>query len=408
MTAAAQGGAASAVSPNLPRLDLADPSWAGDPYPMLDALRGASPLAESDRGLEVLDHATGLAVLRDRRYARDHMTIVDAVGITSGPAREYKQRMLLSQKGEQHLRLRLPLARYFAPARTESLRAQIRTIVDTLLDEVDPTQPANLFTALFNRVPAEVYCMLVAAPREDAPFVSRVSDQVLAIFERDPSMKDSIEAGYAELLPYVRERIAERRTALGDDILSSLIRLQRAGELTEDELVDEASTLVEASTDNTAHQMGLVVAALLERPDVWRRLVDDRSLVPRAVDEGVRFEARVRVVTRIATGTTELLGHPVPAGGAVNVVVPAGHRDPARAPDPHAFDLDRESPPQLLTFGGGAYACIGMHLAKIEAQEVLDALLTRFPKAELTAPVTRGNNAYVATTPEVPVVLSPR
>ncbi|MCW2984462.1 MAG: putative cytochrome hydroxylase, partial [Conexibacter sp.] len=198
------------TTPHLPRLDLAGGDYAEDPVGTVRRVQEISTVAVSGRGHELLGYQVAQAALRDRRLEVDHMELVHRIGLPEGLGLEYKRRMLLSTVGAQHTRLRIPLAPLFGPRQAEGMRSEIRLIVERLLDEVDQDEPTDLLAAVCNRMPAELYCSWVNAPRSDVPFVMRMSDQVLQIFNQDPSVAQEIAAGYEELVPYVRERIAER------------------------------------------------------------------------------------------------------------------------------------------------------------------------------------------------------
>jgi cytochrome P450 len=383
-----------------PVLDVNAPFWATDPHPAIDAIRHLGPFVASTRGLEAIEYAVAFELLRDRRLQTDHMAIVRALGITAGPVYEFRQRFILSQQGADHARLRRPFITSFSPAKAEQMRSQIRTIVDSRVDTLDLSEPIDLFAEVFNPVPALVYCSWVGAPASDAAFVTGVSDQILGVFSGDPAKREEVEAGFNAIFPYIDDLIARRRTDPGDDILSAFIAAHVAGELTERDLVDQATALLEASTDNTAHQMALVIAEILERPGLWSTLARDPELIPAAVDEGIRIQPRSRLLQRVATEDLEIGNQPITAGQTVNICILAAEHDPHRYPDPHAFDLGRRNSP-ALTFGGGIYSCVGAYLARIEIQETLAALIRRFPHLELAAPVTRHCNAYVGTAPSV-------
>jgi cytochrome P450 len=388
------------------RLDLDGPDYARDPVGELRRLRQLGSVVVSDRGYELIGYTVAQAAVRDRRMDADHMELVRRMGLPEGPALEYKKRMILSTFGQQHLKLRAPWAPYFGPKQAEGLSATIRAIVDRLLDEVDPHRPVNLFETVCNHIPAELYCHWVGAPRSDAPFVMRMSDQVLRIFRNDLSYRDDIVAGYGELIPYVEARIADRRGDLGDDFLSHLIRQQMAGKLTEQELVDEGVTLLEASTDNTAHQMALTLGLLLETPERWQELVDDPSLVPAAVEEAIRINPRTLAFDRYAREDLEIDGVRIPKDSRVLVNVQAAQRDPEVFAEPDRYDPRRGGPGPIM-FGGGVYACLGASVARLEIRTLLLALIERYPTVQLAGDFRPARNPFTAEVPDLPVLLAP-
>jgi cytochrome P450 len=336
------------------------------------------------------------------------MELVHRIGLPEGLGLEYKRRMLLSTVGAEHTRLRMPLAPLFGPRQAEGMRSEIRLIVERLLDEVDQDEPTDLLAAVCNRMPAELYCSWVNAPRSDVPFVMRMSDQVLQIFNQDPSVAQEIAAGYEELVPYVRERIAERRRDLSDDVLSHLIRQQMEGRLTEDELNDQGVILLEGSTDNTAHQIALVVGALLENPDRWQQLVDHPDLVRPVLEESIRLTPRTLGIDRwVREEGVEIDGVGIPVGTKLVINVQAAQRDPRIFQEPDSFNPRREGP-GALTFGGGASACLGANVARMETEILLLTLLERYPQVQLAGEFRRTQSPYTADVQELPVLLGSR
>jgi cytochrome P450 len=199
--------------------------------------------------------------------------------------------------------------------------------------------------------------------------------------------QESLDA-FVESLQFVREHVDRRRGDLGDDFTSALIREQEAGNLTEDELLETGVGLLQASIDNTVHQIGLAVGTLLEEPGRWARIVADPGLIPNAVEEVIRLRPRFGTIFRIAGSDLELNELALEEGTAVFVSVRAGQRDPRRFEEPDTFVVDREPAPPLM-FGNGPYSCLGQHLARMEVHALLHALAERFPGVHLTAPMTQ-------------------
>lgn len=370
----------------LPFVEVTSPEFFNDPIEALTRARGAGPLVASSRGVELLSHRLCQATLRDKRVQADHLKLVDEIGIHGGPVLEFKQRMLLGQgMTERRARIRKIMVRYFGPGQAEEMRSSVRRIVHELLDELDGTEPADLWNGLCTLLPARMYCMWVGAPAQDAPLVSRLSDQVLQIFEQNPAATASIVAGYEELFPYVREHIASSRSKRDGTLLAQLIEHADRGELDEDELFDFIVMLLEASTDNTASQLALSIAEILNSRPAWERVKSDRQIIPTAVGESIRCMSRSITNQRYALEDVDIDGVLIPAGTKVNFVSWAAHLDPEAFEDPLTFNVDRKDAARPLTFGGGAFSCLGQHIAEIEIQETVAALAERYPKTEVAS-----------------------
>jgi len=131
--------------------------------------------------------------------------------------------------------------------------------------------------------------------------------------------------------------------------------------------------------------------ALLRNPDERKRLQQDPTLMPTAVDEFLRFDGPIQLTDRAALSDCEIAGQPIRKGQLVGVVLAAANRDPAVYPEPNRFDIERADT-HHQAFGGGRHFCLGAHLARLEAAETLAALLVRFPTLELG----EGGHAYAA------------
>lgn len=367
---------------SLPELDLFAPDVREHPDEALARVRAESPLAWSSNGYVVVSHALAKSVLRDQRLVGAALHVMEQMGITDGPVYEYRARSLIMSLDDRHMRLRAPMARFLGPSTVQGMRAVIREIIADLFGRLDPRKPVELHSAVGELLPARIYCHLAGAPAEDARLVGRLSEQVLSVLDRDPSMTPVILRAYDELFGYIDRLLAEKRRNPSDDMLSLFLSQEAEGKLSAEEVRDEAVAMLEASSVNTSFQTGLTVWALLEREDVWARLIADPSLIPAAVNEAIRLYARPGVITRVAREDTEINGVPIPRGSTVHVSVWAANRDTDRFEDPNEFRLDRQNS-QPLSFSTGGYSCLGQSLARLEIEEVVGHLVDHFPAARL-------------------------
>lgn len=350
------------------------------------AAQRESGVVRSERGLEVLRYQEALEALRHPQLFRAKLFLWrhDRIGLGPGFARDFLTRTLNSQEGEQRSRLRNPLARILAPRSIRKLTDGVHDIVAQILDDIDNPDDVDFLGDVCWRLPSMVYCMMVSAPMDLAPTIQRLSDSILApMLTVDPTRVQELEDARREAYDLAVKHIEERRRNLGDDFTSALIREQIDGNLTEQELHDIGAALLEASVDNTAHSAAITVARLLERPDDWNRLKEDRSLIAGATEETIRLWPRFRTHMRYASEDMEFAGAALARDDMVFVSVAAAQQDPAVFPDPEKFDITRPLVPGTLVFGQGKYSCIGMHLARLEMHVLLDAVLERFPNARL-------------------------
>jgi cytochrome P450 len=390
---------------SLPRLDVRSSGYATDP---LVALREAQRRAAvaTDRGaLLVLDEDLTDQLVRDRRLEIHHEEMLLAVGITDPRVTRFRREMMLDRNGKEHTRLRGAVAAHFSPSRVAGYRSTVRELIDALLRAAPTDSPIDLMGDVCASVPSQLFCRLIDVPLSEAPFVTRISDSILKIFLQDPAYCTVIESAYAELFTYVSELIAGRRHALGEDLLSSFIRLEIDGTINEQELHDLVVMTLEASTDNTSHQMGMVLACVLEHPGTIEALREDPTLIPAAVNEGIRLSPRVLALERVVREDLVIADVSVPAGTTVWLSALASHRSRRRYANPDAYDLRHEHKHALLTFGGGAHRCLGAPLAQVEIEEMLRAIVEDWPRVRLAGRPRRFRNPFVQGIDELPVVL---
>jgi cytochrome P450 len=190
-------------------------------------------------------------------------------------------------------------------------------------------------------------------------------------------------AGAGQLALYFQALIAERRTRLGDDMLSQLIRAEEEGDrLSPSELLTQSIGLLIAGFETTIGLIGNGVFQLLRHPGELARLRREPALIRTAVDECLRYDGPIGATLRILHEDAEFSGVHIPKDSRVVALLDAANRDPEKFPDPERFDIGR-TPNEHLSFGGGAHLCLGAHLARMEAQEAIGALVSRTQSLEL-------------------------
>ncbi|MYT27773.1 cytochrome P450 [Streptomyces sp. SID8354] len=369
-----------------------------DPYPLLAALRARGPVQRVRTGKDrttwvVTGWAEARAALGDGRLSKNTARYFAdrPSGRDVAPA---VSRSMLATDPPDHGRLRKLAMAAFTPAAVSRLEPRVREIAERLAAalgraaEAAGGGPVDLVEGFAAPLPIAVICELLAVPDADRAAVRRWSDDLFAA--ADPDTTD--RASHA-LAGYMTELIAARRAAPGDDVLSGLIAARDAGDrLTEPELVSLAVLLVVAGHETTANLIGNGLLALLRDDALRARLRDDPGLLPKAVEEFLRFDAPVTLATfRYATEPFELGGVRIGAGDVVLVSPGGANRDPARFDAPDTVRLDRPAPGGHLAFGHGPHHCLGAPLARAEARIAFEVLLARFPELR---PVTdeRGGN----------------
>lgn len=390
----------------LPQIDVTGPAFGKDPDEIIMPALKKGPFARSDRGLEVLGYRECVALLRDRKLRANHMLIVESMGFPEGAAKEFKRRMLLGHgRDEYRSRIRQVLIRAVGEGVVKNQRPMIRQLVKQLLDNCDPDKEVDLLADYGFATPANLFCLWFGAPLSDAPWVADISDRILKVFTQDKSYTADIVAAYDELFPYVQKLIDNALEQPESNLLGNFISEYKAGKINQQELFDIVAMFNEASTDNTAHVIATVIGQLMMNPKNWQQVVDQPEIIPAAAKETIRLSSRSNTVTRFATEDLEYDGLHIPAGTRVNILIYAANRDPSIYANPLGYNPARKEVRQILDFGGGAFTCLGMHVALIEIQEALAEIAHRYPKA--CAKKFRINrNCFINEVEEFTVVLN--
>lgn len=373
----------------------------GEDAETLAELRGRSWAVASARGLEVLRYEQAIEVLEHKELEKgaSFQRRLDDIGIVEGTrARDNWNRMLVTTEGEARRALRMPFAKILRGPHMKTLQESIAHIVGTVLDEIEDRDDVDLMEQLAWKIPSRVYCHLVAAPMEYAPLAARLSDSTLApILTADPNRRDESIEAFDTTYEFVRDHLRARaKSEPGDDFASILLRQFSEGQQTEEEMIYEGIAILQASVDNTVHQIGLMLGALLEDPARWAAVAGDEALVRPGAEEAMRLHARFGTIFRFARHATTVNGLAVPAGTWVFVSLRSANRDERKFEAPDTFRFDRDIK-RALQFGGSQYSCLGQVLARVEMHEVLNAFRSRFPEARLREWSCRVTNAITET-----------
>jgi cytochrome P450 len=235
-----------------------------------------------------------------------------------------------------------------------------------------------------DRYPVRVMCHLLGVPEEDQGDFATWNKAVTWVLSFAlGAHRDEVEWGLGNLDGYVVELIQRRRREPRDDMLTTLVQAEEAGDrLTDLELRAMIGGLLFAGFDTTRNQLGLAMAAFAGQPDQWALLAERPELVPAAVEEVMRLYGAVTVSPRMVIEDMDIDGYRVPAGTVLALSTAAANTDPGVYADPLAFDLTAAREPQL-TFGGGPHYCLGANLARAEMQEALALLAPAMPNLAL-------------------------
>jgi len=288
--------------------------------------------------------------------------------------------MILAMGGKEHHDHRSLVAKAFRASALERWEPSvIGPVCDQLVDEIKHDGQADLVKALTFEFPTRIISILLGLPPEDLDMFRRLSLDLISI-------PTDIVAGLnaaTELHGYFLEQVEQRRRKPTNDIIGDLV----AAEIDGEKLTDEAITaflrlLLPAGLETTYRSSGNLLYLLLTHPEQLALIYQDRSLIPGAIEEGLRYETPLTMVMRTTTEEVEVSGHTLPANAQVDLCMGSANRDESRWHDANTFDIRR--PRQAhISFAGGIHMCLGMHLARMETRVMLNSLLDRAPNLEL-------------------------
>ncbi|MCW7983826.1 cytochrome P450 [Streptomyces platensis subsp. clarensis] len=331
----------------------------------------------------VTRYAEARFVLGDQRFSRAEGARHDEPRASEGR----RDSGILGMDPPDHTRLRTLVAKAFTVRQVEKLRPQVKQLANELLDElVAAGPPADLVDRYALPIPVAVICRMLGVPAEDRPRFRVWSDAALSTSSLTAA---EFDANMEELRAYMRQLIEEHRSAPRDDLMTALIEARDVGDrLSELELVDLCVGILVAGHETTATQIPNFVLALLDHPGQLALLRKQPELIGGAVEELLRFVPLGSGASqpRYATEDVEVGGTLVRAGTPVLVAVGAANRDALRFGTPGTLDIARTGN-QHLGFGHGVHHCLGAPLARLELQEAIGALITRFPELRLAGDV---------------------
>jgi cytochrome P450 len=358
--------------------DPQDPELARDPHPLFRRMREEAPLYYNEEqnfyALSRYDDVEQALIDRD--------TFISSRGVTLGLLRVgmvIPPGTVLMEDAPSHTVHRKLLARMFTQRQLAEIEPKTRDLCVQLLDPLVGSGGFDFNHDLGKHVPSRVINMLIGIPDRD-------SDSV-----RDHLMSFGDEEGHSDEMltgEMFAEYIDWRVDHPSDDIMTQLLYAEFEDEhgetrrLTREELLAYVNIVALAGNHTTRLLIGWLAKLLSDHPDQRRMLVEDRSLIPGAIEEAFRVEGPAAVSARYVARDVELYGETVPAGSHMGLVLLAANHDDHRFDDPDRFDVTRQGA-HHLTLGFGAHYCLGQALARLEARLVLEEVLERFPDWEV-------------------------
>jgi cytochrome P450 len=392
---------------DLPAFDYTAPDFSADRYhQQLAETRQRGWLAKSPLAYIVLDHDAGEFFLRSRKTAFPGRQIAEFFGVTSGPLAEHIDLNILNLTGEQHRRLRALVGPALTPRAADRWRPVMRGFLENLWARVAAYSSCDFVGAVTRFYPSLTIATVLGAPHQDAGRLHNWSTWVQRQFDIRAleTSREDIERAITEAQEYVTGLLEARRAAPGDDLISELLAARDRGDgLSAAECVQLVLNLLAGAIDTTAGQLAHAVRLFAEHPDQWALLADEPALVPRAVEEVLRFEPVTPFTARICLEQVEHRDVIFPPGTIVAVCAERANR---QCEDGESFDITASRDTRLLTFGAGTHYCLGANLARAELEEALAFLAPRAPGLALDGPPQLGGVEGIYGIDKLPIIWS--
>jgi cytochrome P450 len=363
-------------------------SKVANPYADFAELRRQAPVQKRDlaelyeleniEGLDLPDAYTVLTYEGVEKVLRDGQTFsssgyAESMGMVMGHS-------ILEMDEPQHRAYRGLIQQAFTRKAMVRWEAElVRPIIDRCIDAFAGRGRADLVSELTFPFPVRVIAAMLGLPEED---LDTFHAWAVGLISVGADFEHGMEAS-AKLRDYFAGILAERRRQPSDDVITALAQAELDGQrLTDEDIFAFLRLLLPAGAETTYRSSSNLLTGLLTSPDQLEAVRVDRSLVPQAIEEGLRWEPPLTGIARTTMREVELCGVTLPAGVIINVNMGAANHDPARYPDPERFDIFRQPRPHMA-FASGPHMCLGMHLARMETTVAVNSLLDRLPGLRL-------------------------
>ncbi len=378
--------------------------YGGDPYPAFAWMREHAPA--------YFDEASGVwGITRYgdvKEISKDPDTFSNAGGIR--PDSDALP-MMIDMDAPEHVRRRRLVSEGFTPGRIRQSEQRIRTVCDAIIDRVCGRGAADFVADIAAPLPMIVIGDMLGVAPEDRDDLLRWSDDMLkALGSPDPGAMDVATQAAAEYATYIMGVADERRRdGTTEDLIGTLVHAEVEGDrLDEDSIIYESLLILIGGDETTRHVLSGGMFELLRHPEQLGKLAGDRTLLPGAVEEMLRWVSPIKNMARQITRDVELHDQILRAGEKLLLLYPSANRDERVFADPEHFDITR-NPNDHVAFGFGAHFCLGNRLARMELSVMFDRLLDRLPDLRLAADVEPEKRAanFVSGFESMPVLFTP-
>lgn len=358
-------------------VDLYADAALADPYPLYRAIRDLGPavrLTAHDAWAIGRFEDVRAALRADAVLVSSHgIAMNDVVNVTGA-------RITLSTDGDVHRQLRGVLMKPMMPSALRAVQAEVEGLADALVERLAACEEFDGIADFAQHLPVAIVSHLVGLPEDGR---ERMLAWAKATFDALGPMNGRTQAAIPLLFEMLRYAAGvERGTLRADGWAAQLFAAAEAGGIEPGDVPGMLIDYIAPSLDTTILGLGHLLWELGRHPDQWAMLRADAELIPRAVDEVLRLHAPVRAFSRFAVADYDVASTTIPAGSRVLILFASGNRDERRFPDPDVFDLRRDAR-EHLGFGHGVHRCAGSHVAQLEMQSLLRAMVRRVRTIEV-------------------------
>ncbi len=386
-----------------------------DPTELYRRLRDEAPVFHSERyGFYALSRFADVVAAHRDWPGLSSSHGVDLSTLSTDPDLVRSYRSMIMMDPPEHDRLRELVSRVFTPRAVTALEPMIREVIREVLEPLDGADDLDVvadFSALF---PVEIISRMLGVPEGERQQIRHWLDLSL---HREPGQMDptpeGVQAGL-EMGVYFYELAGEKRKHPVDDMISRLTQVSvDRGDGTETGLDDVeiagfATLLGGAGAETVTKLVGNAVVLFARHPDQWTKVLDDREVIPRAVEEILRYLPPSQYQGRFSVEDRTYDGGTIPAGFPVLLITGAATRDPRAFENPDDFDIERE-PKVAIGLGHGVHSCLGAALARMESRIAIEELADRWSRWEVDdAGLRRVHMSNVAGYSSVPVTVTPQ
>ncbi len=313
--------------------------------------------------------------------------------------------LLISLDAPEHQKMRMLISKGFTPKRVAALEGRLRQRVDAILDGLAERNSCDLVEDIALWLPLHVIADLVGVPEEDRRQVFQWTEDTFG-FDPAVTADERTQAAFA-MYAYADAMCEERKTAPRDDLMSVLLEAEVDGDRLTQMQIDLFFMLLQnAGSETTRNLITSGLVGLLAQPEQYAALHADRSKLPVAIEELLRFTTPVMQFTRHATTDVEIGGVQIREGDNVLMVYTSANRDDSVFPDADRIDIDRAPNPHVAFGAGGPHFCLGANLARIEGRVMFESILDRFEGLRVEgdpAGFTRVNSNLIDGFSHVPI-----